>query len=53
MSPFLNVALESTSNNVFTYDFDDEEEDLKGVCDEQTLVKSLRKIAKAFESEDW
>jgi len=53
MSPFLNVALESTSNNVFTYDFDEEEEDLKGVCDEQTLVKSLRKIAKAFESEDW
>jgi len=53
LSPFLNVALESTSNNVFTYDFDEEDDDLKGVCDEQTLVKSLQKIAKAFKSEDW
>jgi hypothetical protein len=55
LSPFLNVALESAPNNVFTYDFDeeDDDDDLKGVCDEQTLVQSLRKIAKAFESEDW
>jgi len=53
LSPFLNVALESAPNNVFTYDFDEEDDELQGVCDEQTLVKSLRKIAKAFESEDW
>lgn len=56
LSPFINDAFESATDNVFNYDeLDDIEDadDLKGVRDEQTLVKSLRKIAKAFESEDW
>ena len=57
LSPFINVDLEPTKNNVFAYDFDEEDGNddlgLKGIRDELSLVKSLRKMAKAFESEDW
>jgi hypothetical protein len=57
LSPFINVALDPTKNNVFAYDFDEEDGNddlgLKGIRDELSLVKSLRKMAKAFESEDW
>ena len=49
LSPF--ISLEAT--NVFNDDMSDEEDDLEGVSDEQTLVRSLRKIAKNFPTDQW
>jgi len=57
LSPFILDAFESATDNVFDYEdldnVDDANDNLKGVHDDQTLVKSLRKIANAFENEDW
>lgn len=50
LSPFL--CIEPLHQDVFDNGTSDEDDDLKGVCDEQTLAKSLRKIAKAFQSEN-
>lgn len=48
LSPFL--CLDSLNQDVFENDTSDED-DLEGVRDEQTLARSLRKIAKAFEND--
>lgn len=48
LSPFL--CLDSINHDVFVNETSDED-DLEGVRDEQTLARSLRKIAKAFEND--